>query len=226
MCGAGENHTRNTKSAGSLENAVSNIDAKAKESISLVAVRNFGLMVLMRTMNLQRSKLSVSLNLQRSKLSVSCNLLVRLLGYLALLIPFLAPAQNYQEKIVAAVLASEAISDGREGLLAVAEVIRQRSHEKGRSAYQIVTARRKGRSAFSCLNGTTPDRLYRRRYRQADFNLALQVAMVLCRTPEKIPSKTLNATHYTRKEEKPAWAKGRQPVAIIGAHAFYRLSRY
>jgi len=31
------------------------------------------------------------------------------------------------------------------------------------------------------------------------------------------------ATHFTLATERPSWAKGHKPVAVIGAHAFYRL---
>jgi len=37
---------------------------------------------------------------------------------------------------------------------------------------------------------------------------------------------TKSSTHFTRADEKPAWAKGKKPVAIIGDHAFYRIANY
>lgn len=29
--------------------------------------------------------------------------------------------------------------------------------------------------------------------------------------------------HFTRSDEKPYWARGKVPVAVIGDHSFYKL---
>ena len=135
-------------------------------------------------------------------------------------------AQTYQEKVVAAVLTAEAATEGRRGLMAVAEVINQRSKDKGKTPYQVVTAGSGHHRAFSCLNGTNPDKLYARRSQEPAYPMALNVALTLCREPQKLTKVTNRATHYTRKEERPYWSKGKKPVAVIGAHAFYRLKQY
>jgi spore germination cell wall hydrolase CwlJ-like protein len=135
-------------------------------------------------------------------------------------------AQSYQEKIVAAVLTAEAATEGKKGMLAVAEVVHTRASRKGKTPLQIVTAGKGQKRAFSCLNGTTPDKLFKRRSKEPAYPTAVSVARVLCQAPQKLTKMTKNATHYTRKEEKPYWSRGRSPVAIIGAHAFYKLPSY
>lgn len=135
-------------------------------------------------------------------------------------------AQPYQEKIVAAVLAAEASSEGVRGMTAVAEVVRQRAKEKGKTPFQVVTSGNQRRRAFSCLNGKTPDALHKHWSRDENYEAALKIAAVLVRQPERLGTLTNRATHYTLKREKPYWAKGRKPVAVIGQHAFYRLESY
>jgi spore germination cell wall hydrolase CwlJ-like protein len=104
----------------------------------------------------------------------------------------------------------------------VAEVIHQRSVEKGRTPLQIISAPR----AFSCVNQTTVDRLIHRFSLMPDYQKALQVAQLVCQTPTRLPGLTNAANHYTRTTERPFWARGKQPVAIVGKHAFYRLDHY
>jgi N-acetylmuramoyl-L-alanine amidase len=133
-----------------------------------------------------------------------------------------AHAVTYEERAVAAVLMGEAWSEGVPGMTAVAEVIHQRSVEKKRAPYEVITSPR----AFSCLNQTTVDRLIRKFSIQPDFEKALEVAETMCQNPTKLPGITNEANHYTRTTERPFWARGRHPVAIVGQHAFYRLDHY
>jgi hypothetical protein len=137
-----------------------------------------------------------------------------------------ALGQTYQEKAVAAVLMGEAWSEGAPGMVAVAEVIHQRAVEKGRTPLQIVSAHYGRFHCFSCLNGTTPDRLIQKFSREPDFQHALQFAQTACQTPARLPGLAKSANHFTRTTERPYWTKGRRPVAVIGHHAFYKLKRY
>lgn len=150
---------------------------------------------------------------------------MKMLIALALLAPALY-AQPFQEKIVAAVLVAEATGEGVRGMKAVAEVIQQRSKVKGKTPLQVVTSGTQKRRAFSCLNGVTPDMLYQRWSKDEHYAEALKIAAILAHQPERLGNQTRQATHYTRKEEKPYWAKGRKPVAVVGRHAFYRLDSY
>lgn len=141
-------------------------------------------------------------------------------------LPLAALPQTYQEKAIAAVLMGEAWSEGAKGMAAVAEVIHQRAMEKGRTPLQIVAAHRGRIHAFSCVNGTSLDRLIRKFSREPDFQEALQLAETVCQFPDRLPGVAMSANHYTRATERPVWAKGKQPVAVIGRHAFYRLKHY
>jgi len=132
-------------------------------------------------------------------------------------------AHTYQEKAIAAVLMGEAWGEGKTGMLAVGEVIRERSVRLDRTPLRVVSAGRKGIHAFSCLNGTSIDALIRRFEKTPDYLTALQIARIVCRHPEQLPGITQGATHFVLATEQPYWAKGHEPVAVIGAHAFYRL---
>jgi spore germination cell wall hydrolase CwlJ-like protein len=133
-----------------------------------------------------------------------------------------ALAVTYEEQAVAAVLMGEAWADGRPGMTAVAEVIHQRALEKSRAPIQVISANR----AFSCLNGTTLNRLIWKFSQQPDYQQALQLAQLACQAPGLLPGLSNSANHFTRTSEHPYWAKGHHPVAIVGRHAFYRLEHY
>lgn len=151
-------------------------------------------------------------------------LLALLSASAALLTDATAHAQLTSEKVVAAVIAQEARNQGRAGMLAVGEVIARRASLKDTTPLQIVTARKGKVHAFSSLNGTTPDALYAAMKDEKGFDVAQEVAAIVCRSPEKLPNTTRGATHFTLKSEKPAWSRGRRPVVVIKDHAFYKLS--
>lgn len=130
---------------------------------------------------------------------------------------------DYQERAVAAVLMGEAWGEGSNGMLAVGEVIHERSVRLERSPLQVVTAGHRGVHAFSCLNGTSINALIRKFAPVPDYQVALRIARLVCRSPEQLPGITQGATHFVLATEQPYWAEGHEPVAIIGAHAFYRL---
>lgn len=133
---------------------------------------------------------------------------------------------SHEEQAVAAVLMGEAWSEGELGMTAVAEVIHQRSKEKGWSPLRVALFHRGDVHAFSCLNGTTINRLLKRYQGERDFELALRIARTACHTPEDLPGITALANHYAGVDITPFWAQGIEPVAVVGGHAFYRLDRY
>ena len=141
-------------------------------------------------------------------------------------LPLAASAGTYEERAIASVLMGEAWSDGRPGMTAVAEVIHQRTVEKKEAPFQVISAHRGRVHAFSCLNGTTINQLIEKFDIQPGYNDALQLAKLVCRSPERLPGMACSANHYTRVDERPYWARGKRPVAIIGNHAFYRLEHY
>lgn len=147
---------------------------------------------------------------------------IKLSVFLLLAIP--AVAQTYEEKIVASVLMGEAWGEGERGMTAVAEVISQRSKLRNRTPVQIVTARSGKIHAFSCMNGTSPERMVLKYRDEPVFALALKIAHIVYTKPESLPGITKQATHFTRSTEKPWWAKNKKAVAVIGSHSFYRMA--
>jgi N-acetylmuramoyl-L-alanine amidase len=138
-------------------------------------------------------------------------------------LPLTVLGATYEERAVAAVLMGEAWSEGAQGMTAVAEVIHQRTVEKGQAPLQVISAHRGKVHAFSCLNRTPLNQLIWKFCDEPDFQQALHIAQVTCQTPAQLPGLTRLADHYTCTTEHPYWARGYQPVAIIGRHAFYRL---
>jgi spore germination cell wall hydrolase CwlJ-like protein len=149
-----------------------------------------------------------------------------LLTFCLLGLSLTARALTYEERGVAAVIMGEAWSEGARGMTAVAEVIHQRSVEKGKAPLQIISAKGEKIHAFSCLNGTTLDRLIWKFSQEPDYQQALQVAQMMCETPARLPGITKSANHFTLATERPYWARGKRPVAIIGRQAFYKLDHY
>jgi len=133
-------------------------------------------------------------------------------------------AATYEQRVIAAVIAGEAANQGRAGMVAVAEVIRQRVNESGWTPFRVVTdGNRRGIHAFSCINRTTPPALVRKWQRDPGYETASQLAQLLCEAPEKLPDTTRSANYFSQLGEKPEWARGRSPVVVIKGHAFYRI---
>ena len=135
------------------------------------------------------------------------------------LLPLSVVGQTYEQRVMAAVLMGEAWSQGTRGMTAVAEVVHQRSVDTHQTPLQVVLRP----AAFSCLNGTTPAQLLNRYESNPDFPKALRIARVACLCPKRLPGITRHANHYVTKNLHPYWTRHKKPVAVVGAHAFYRL---
>jgi N-acetylmuramoyl-L-alanine amidase len=127
--------------------------------------------------------------------------------------------QTWQDYAVAAVICGEAANQGHDGMKAVAEVIQTRSAIKQRTPYQTITRP----SAFSSLNGTTVQALVQKWQIQPGYAEAVKLSMNIGHITGDI---THGATHFTRSSERPYWAIHKRPVAVVGQHSFYRLSRW
>jgi N-acetylmuramoyl-L-alanine amidase len=125
-------------------------------------------------------------------------------------------AATYGQQVIAAVLMGEAEGEGEQGMIAVAEVIRQRADQQGISPLAVV----KQPKQFSCLNSVTPPALIRRHWRKKEWETALKIARLMYNTPEQLPGITCGATHYATFI--PQWARGTPPVAVIGNHYFWK----
>lgn len=128
-----------------------------------------------------------------------------------------AKAVTYGQEVVAAVLLGEARGEGEIGMMAVAEVIRNRADKEGVSPLAIVTRSKQ----FACLNRTTPKKLIRKFWRTNEWKTALRISRLMYNQPEKLPGITNGATHFDSGD--PYWAQGKKPVAVIGNHKFFIL---
>lgn len=140
-----------------------------------------------------------------------------ILAFLA--VAFTCRGQTYQHKVVAAVILGEAACQGHIGMVAVGEVISRRAQLHNQSPLAVVTTHK----AFSCLNRLTPEQLVRKQSQQPGYDEALRIARLTVDAPERLPGITRGATHFTRTDERPVWARGIRPVLVLGDHAFYRL---
>lgn len=128
-------------------------------------------------------------------------------------------ASTFEHKVVAAVLMAEAWSDGKHGMLAVGEVIRERARLRKRTPLEVVTERR----AFSCLNRTTPRALVAKFESLADFAWALDTARTVVDHPGRLPGIARGATHFVRRGHPARWTRGQRPVLTTRHHVFYAL---
>jgi hypothetical protein len=124
----------------------------------------------------------------------------------------------------------EARGDGREGMAAVGHVVLNRvigASWWGRDVASVCLRP----AQFSCWNERDPNRpqLLRVTTADADFAAASDLAADFMAKPTDDPERvradpTKGATHYFAKRlpRWPDWAAGRQPVAEIGGHLFFK----
>ena len=107
--------------------------------------------------------------------------------------------------LVEMTLVAEAASEGYSGMLAVAEVMR----ERGWSMRPFCASRRKDLAGFVAKQGAKVRKLAK-----------------LAITEARAGSQTVKgASHYENIEAfgMPTWAKGKPVLAKVGAHSFWRL---
>jgi len=136
-----------------------------------------------------------------------------------MMVPAATRAQSYEEKAVAAVLMAEAWNQGSKGMLGVGEVIATRARDNRQTPWGVVTME----GAFSCLRRRSIDQWIRHFQTTKDWPSVVAIAQRVVQKPGSLPGMTKGANHFTRKEEKPYWARGRRPVFILKDHAFYKL---
>ena len=129
------------------------------------------------------------------------------------------PRGTYGQQVVAAVLMAEAWGEGRDGMTAVAEVIRKRADEWDMSPLAVV----KRSKHFSCLNETRPELLLKKFHRKPDFVLALEIARTVYNTPQALPGFSRGATHFHDHSMTPYWASGQRRWPLL---ATYRSTGY
>ena len=144
-----------------------------------------------------------------------------IITFLFLLLFSSIQSHGSEHKIVAQTILAEARGDGRGGMYAVAACIKVRAQKRNLSFKQVCLQPKQ----FSCWNAGDPNR--------SKMNLLLtlpqaEYAMHLARNMDKVNTKVIgNADHYVTvrlwKTGKVKWARGHQPVAFWGCHAFFRL---
>ena len=140
---------------------------------------------------------------------------------IALLLLLCAPvcrAAPLEQRVIAAVIAAEAASEGPRGMRAVAEVISIRSAEKRLTPLAVVTRYK----WFTSLNHTTPERLVQKWEVEPGYTDALELAGMVCGSRVHLEGIANGATHFTRAGERVYWTRHLKPVAIVGRLAFYR----
>lgn len=144
--------------------------------------------------------------------------------------PLVASATEAQR--VAATLWAEARSEPVQGIIAVANVIRNRSrqpHRFGATPSDVVTKPRQ----FSCWTPTGGERNYQRllTLMQAfaggkqitDLAQRECIGIAQMMLGDYLRDNTHGALHYhaLKMQPRPAWAMGHAPSAQIGSHIFY-----
>lgn len=130
-----------------------------------------------------------------------------------------ARAASWEVKVVAAVIMGEARGEGRLGMIGVGEVIHQRCIERNKTPITVVT----DKGEFSSKIGRTAAQMVQRFSKYPEYAVALEVARLVCYSPEKLPGITKHANAFDHKNGHPWWAEGAVKVAVINNHAFYIL---
>ena len=137
---------------------------------------------------------------------------------------FAAPcgAASFEERLIAAVLMAEARGEGVIGMTAVGEVIANRAWKRQMPPGLVVQQP----CQFSPLNGASPNELIMRYEKMPLYREALRIAAAVIHTPAELPGLTAGADHFERiRAPVPHWARGRRPVAVVGGHRFWLLSK-
>lgn len=120
-----------------------------------------------------------------------------------------------QSELVASVLIAEAGGEGKAGMCAVFEVIKNRSKIRNISLTKVVTQK----YAFSCLNRyrTNQQTFINKNKRHPMFGFALWVVT------SYQGNITKGANFYHEKTKHPDWSQGVAPVVVVGNHKFFAL---
>jgi hypothetical protein len=76
------------------------------------------------------------------------------------------------------------------------------------------------------LNRAKPGELIVRFEKMPLYQEALRIARTVIQTPAELPGLAAGADHFERIGAPiPHWARGREPVAVVGGHQFWLLSK-
>jgi cell wall hydrolase len=131
-------------------------------------------------------------------------------------------AASFDERLIAAVLMAEARGEGVVGMTAVGEVIANRARKRQMPPGLVVQEAHQ----FSPLNRAKPRELILRFEKMPLYPHALRIAKTVIQTPAALPGLAAGADHFEQiRAPVPRWARGRRPVAVVGGHRFWRLSK-
>ena len=138
-----------------------------------------------------------------------------------------AQALTQEQNIIAQTILGEARGEGREGMYAVACVIKQRMINRKQTATQVCLAKSQfdywtqhPKVKWDDKNRDTVRRLLKSNGETARYAKGLAIYI------KKLDlSYVENATHYCTINTHNYWTKGRKPVRIIGKHKFFRLGK-
>ena len=129
--------------------------------------------------------------------------------------------------VLARTLWGEARGEGAQGMEAVANVILNRekiARAKGKFWWgnNIIQICQKPYQ-FSCWNRSDPNFRKLQEVDGSDLYFATAFRIANRAVLGVLDDITLGATHYHADYITPYWAKGKEPIAIIGSHKFYDL---
>ncbi len=128
------------------------------------------------------------------------------------------PPVNVTE-FTAAIIVAEAGGEGREGMGAVCEVIRNRMKARNFSMWRVTTEK----YAFSCYNKWrgNPQGFINHWKKHPHFNYAKLLV-------EKYygNSLTKGSCFYHEKSVKPSWSRGVKPTTVVKNHLFFASIKY
>lgn len=135
-------------------------------------------------------------------------------------VPMKSNAQKREDlDLLARTLWGEGRSEGRRGMTAIANVIKNRMYSKRAPTIGAVILEP---HQFSAWNPTDPNRPQMEQVTEEDpkFRLAQEVARQALDTNTKDP--TAGATNYHTLSILPEWANSMDKTVELGRHAFYR----
>lgn len=122
---------------------------------------------------------------------------------------------------LARTLWGEARGESTRGRVAVACVVVNRVRRRRSSFGLTIEAVCRKRNQFSCWNPDDPNREKLENVTADDAAFAACLEIARRAVNGELQDPTHDSTHYHTTTVSPAWARGREPAARIGAHLFY-----
>lgn len=122
------------------------------------------------------------------------------------------------QQIVMLTILAEASGEGKNGMMAVASVIKTRSKNRNLSYPKVCL----DKSQFSCWNGKTREDLAKKWMKSPNARFALDIAQNMDILPDDM---IFGADHYHTLDVNPYWKDPSKEVLVLGNHIFYKLKK-